>query len=103
MAVPEHEAAGHSFLSDRWVRRIILAQDASGFQSFIRLYRTLYVRSTVSRIPSARSRPYHPAVGDLTTAPSPLVAFCNRHYAVLGAAVLGLAAFNLLFRLGHEV
>ena len=38
----------------------------------------------------------------LKTAPSPVAAFCNRHYAVLAAVVLGLAAFNLLFRLGSE-
>jgi 4-amino-4-deoxy-L-arabinose transferase-like glycosyltransferase len=37
------------------------------------------------------------------TAPSPILAFCGRHYAVLAAAVLGLAAFNLVFRLGNEV
>lgn len=38
----------------------------------------------------------------MTTAPSPIVAFCSRHYAVLAAAVLGLAAFNLAFRLGSQ-
>ena len=38
----------------------------------------------------------------LKTAPSPVAAFCNRHYAVLAAVVLGIAAFNLLFRLGSE-
>jgi 4-amino-4-deoxy-L-arabinose transferase-like glycosyltransferase len=31
------------------------------------------------------------------------VAFCCRRYAALAAAVLGLAAFNLIFRLGREV
>jgi 4-amino-4-deoxy-L-arabinose transferase-like glycosyltransferase len=38
----------------------------------------------------------------LTTPPSPFVAFCNRHYAVLATSVLGLAAFNLMFHLGSE-
>jgi 4-amino-4-deoxy-L-arabinose transferase-like glycosyltransferase len=32
-----------------------------------------------------------------------IVAFCNRRYPVLAAAVLALAAFNLTFRLGREV
>lgn len=31
------------------------------------------------------------------------VAFCDRHFPVLAAAVLGLAAFNLTFRLGSEI
>ena len=31
------------------------------------------------------------------------MAFCSRRYAALAAAVLGLAAFNLIFRLGREV
>lgn len=31
------------------------------------------------------------------------MSFCNRHYAALAAAVLGVAALNLLFRLGSEV
>ena len=52
---------------------------------------------------SQRARADHNIRGLKTTAPSPLVAFCNRHYAVLAAAVLGLAAFNLAFRLGSEV
>ena len=39
----------------------------------------------------------------MTIAPSPVAAFCNRHYAVLAAAVLGLAAFNLTFHLGSQV
>lgn len=30
-------------------------------------------------------------------------AFCSRHYTVLAAAVLGLAAFNLMFRLGSQI
>ena len=38
-----------------------------------------------------------------TTGPPPVIAFCNRHYAALAAAVLGLAAFNLAFRLGSEI
>ena len=36
------------------------------------------------------------------SSPSPVVAFCTRHYRVLAAAVLALAAFNLTFRLGSE-
>jgi 4-amino-4-deoxy-L-arabinose transferase-like glycosyltransferase len=39
----------------------------------------------------------------LTTPPSPVVAFCNRHYAILATSVLALAAFNLTFHLGSEV
>jgi len=39
----------------------------------------------------------------LTTPPTPFVAFCNRYYAALATAVLGLAAFNLMFHLGSEV
>jgi 4-amino-4-deoxy-L-arabinose transferase-like glycosyltransferase len=36
------------------------------------------------------------------SSPSPVVAFCTRHYRVLAVAVLALAAFNLTFRLGSE-
>jgi 4-amino-4-deoxy-L-arabinose transferase-like glycosyltransferase len=32
-----------------------------------------------------------------------IIAFCNRRYVLLASAVLGLAAFNLLFRLGSEI
>jgi 4-amino-4-deoxy-L-arabinose transferase-like glycosyltransferase len=35
--------------------------------------------------------------------PSRVVAFCSRRYAALATAVLALAAFNLIFRLGREV
>jgi 4-amino-4-deoxy-L-arabinose transferase-like glycosyltransferase len=33
----------------------------------------------------------------------PWVAFCTRHYVPLAAAILAVAAFNLMFRLGSEV
>lgn len=39
----------------------------------------------------------------LPAEPTPVIAFCSRHYAALAFAVLGLAAFNLTFRLGSEV
>jgi 4-amino-4-deoxy-L-arabinose transferase-like glycosyltransferase len=40
-------------------------------------------------------------MGNETREPS-LVAFLNRHYVAIAALVLGLAAFNLTFRLGSE-
>ena len=41
---------------------------------------------------------------DTASVPRPgFAAFCQRHYRVLAAAVLALAAFNLLYRLGSEV
>jgi 4-amino-4-deoxy-L-arabinose transferase-like glycosyltransferase len=39
----------------------------------------------------------------VTTPPSRVVAFCSRRYAALAAAVLALAAFNLVFRLGRQI
>jgi 4-amino-4-deoxy-L-arabinose transferase-like glycosyltransferase len=35
--------------------------------------------------------------------PASVATFCTRRYRLLGAAVLALAAFNLTFRLGHEI
>src|SRR5438128_2321643 len=44
------------------------------------------------------------AIKETRAAAAPdVVAFCTRHDGPLAAAVLGLAAFNLLFRLGGEV
>jgi 4-amino-4-deoxy-L-arabinose transferase-like glycosyltransferase len=71
------------------------------FQSFSwSLYRTLW-RASSFRVFTARAVPRN--ILDLQTAPSRVIAFCGRHYAVLAAAVLGLAALNLAFRLGSEV
>jgi 4-amino-4-deoxy-L-arabinose transferase-like glycosyltransferase len=36
------------------------------------------------------------------SSPSPVVAYCSRHYRALAAAILLLAALNLTFRLGSE-
>ena len=36
------------------------------------------------------------------SSPSPVVAYCSRHYRVLAAAILLLAALNLTIRLGSE-
>lgn len=107
VVVDEHETDRHSFFSQTDGIDDIVYRGASsslrtlrGFNcstSYIERYTPCYLFAYSQRLKQTITS------WRLNTALSPIVTFCNRRYAVLSAAVLGLAAFNLTFLLRSEI